>query len=285
MKNKTLIIDGLNYLFRAYYGLPSAITLPNGRQGNAVYGFLAFVRRIAEHLNPENIIVVFDSETGVLKKKIEMPEYKSNRNNYDNEMFQQLSIIKQLLEAVNVPIIEDSEFEADDIIGTLASNRYFPQSIKYISSCDNDFVQLISDEILIAKEVRGKINILNKYNVMDKYSIMPSQYVDYISLKGDASDNIKGVPGVGPLTAQKLLNTYSDIYDVIVHLNELKPRLSKNIQKHQNRIIKNKEFLRININLNLDSYSERLQNQYKSNILFSKTNEIIKKASTVLSDF
>lgn len=285
MKNKILIIDGLNYLFRAYYGLPSAITLPDGRQGNAVYGFVAFIRRIAEHLNPENIIVVFDSETGVLKKKIEMPEYKNNRNNYDNKMFEQLSIIKQLLEVVNIPIIEDSEFEADDIIGTLASNKYFPQSIKYISSSDNDFVQLISDEILIAKEIRGRIKILSKHNVMDKYSIMPSQYVDYISLKGDASDNIKGVPGIGPLTAQKLLDTYSDIYDVIENLNELKPRLSKNIQKHKNHIIKNKEFLRININLNLDSYSERLQNKYKSDILFSKTNEIIKKTSTFLSYF
>ncbi|HKM20236.1 MAG TPA: 5'-3' exonuclease [Candidatus Dojkabacteria bacterium] len=275
MKDNILIIDGFNYLFRAYYGLPSAIKLPDGRQGNAVYGFLAFMRRIVEYLNPENVVVVFDSETGLLNKKIEMPEYKSNRNNYDDEMFQQLSIIKQLLEIAEVPVIEDPDSEADDVIGTLASNRYFSQSTKYISSGDNDFVQLVSNEIFLAKEVQGRIKTLNVNGVLNKYNIMPSQYVDYISLKGDVSDNIKGVPGIGAITARKLLNEYNDIHGVIENVDKLRLSLSENIKRYQEYIIKNKEFLRINTDLNLDSYLEQLQNKYNSDILFSKTNEII----------
>ena len=275
MKDNILIIDGFNYLFRAYYGLPSAIKLPDGRQGNAVYGFLAFMRRIVEYLNPGNVVVVFDSETGLLNKKIEMPEYKSNRNNYDDEMFQQLSIIKQLLEIAEVPVIEDPDSEADDVIGTLASNRYFSQSTKYISSGDNDFVQLVSNEIFLAKEVQGRIKTLNVNGVLNKYNIMPSQYVDYISLKGDVSDNIKGVPGIGAITARKLLNEYNDIHGVIENVDKLRLSLSENIKRYQEYIIKNKEFLRINTDLNLDSYLEQLQNKYNSDILFSKTNAII----------
>jgi DNA polymerase-1 len=285
MKEKTLIVDGFNYLFRAYYGLPSAIKLPDGRQGNAVYGFLAFVRRIVEHLEPENIVIVFDSETGTVKKKIEMPEYKSNRNDYDDAMFQQLSIIKQLLTVAEVPIIEDPDCEADDVIGTLASNVYFPQSVKYISSGDNDFIQLISEKIFIIKEIQGKAKKFDENAILEKYNITPSQYVDYISLKGDSSDNIKGVPGIGSITAHKLLNKYDDIWGVMENANELKPKLSENIKEYQDRIIKNKEFLQININLDLDSYLEKLQNKYNSKILLSKTNEIIKKAGPVLSDF
>lgn len=284
MKDNILIIDGFNYLFRAYYGLPSAIKLPDGKQGNAVYGFLAFMRRIVGHLKPENVVVVFDSETGILNKKIEMPEYKSNRNDYDDEMFQQLSIIKQLLEIAEVPVIEDPDCEADDVIGTLASNRYFSQSTKYISSGDNDFVQLVSNEIFLAKEVQGRIKTLNVNGVLNKYNIMPSQYVDYISLKGDVSDNIKGVPGIGAITAQKLLNKYNDIHGVIENVDKLRPSLSENIKRYQEYIIKNKEFLRINTNLNLDSYLEQLQNKYNSDILFSKTNDIFKNCQKTESN-
>lgn len=109
---------------------------------------------------------------------------------------------------------------------------------------------------------------------------MPSQYVDYISLKGDVSDNIKGVPGIGPITAQKLLNEYNDIHGVIENVDKLRPSLSVNIKRYQEYIIKNKEFLRINTNLNVDSYLEQLQNKYNSDILFSKTNEIFLHVSS-----
>lgn len=285
MKNKIVIIDGFNYLFRAYYGLPSAIKLPDGRQGNAVYGFFAFLRRVVKYLKPEDIIVVFDSETGTIKKKVDMPEYKSNRSDYDREMFQQLSIIKQLLMVAEVPIIEDPNCEADDIIGTLTSDMYFPQSTKYISSADNDFIQLVNDNIFIIREVQGQAKVFNKDDILNKYNITPFQYIDYISLKGDSSDNIKGVPGIGVVTAQKLLNKYKDIWGVMENSHKLKPKLSENIKEYQERIIKNKEFLQININLDLNSYSEILQKKYNSNILLSKTNEIIEKACSILSHF
>ncbi len=277
MNEKTLIIDGFNYLFRAYYGLPSVIELPDGRQGNAVYGFFAFIRRVVENLEPENLVVVFDSETGSIKKKKEVPEYKSNRGSYDDAMFQQLSIIKELLEVVEVPVIEDPNCEADDIIGTLASNVYFPGSEKYVSSADNDFIQLVSEDVFIIKEVQGKPKIMNEKDVLGKYNIMPSQYIDYISLKGDSSDNIKGVPGIGSVTAQKLLNKYGDIFGVVKNVNELEPKLSESIKEYQDYIIRNREFLEIDVNLDLHSYLDILQKKYKSKILLSKTNEIIKR--------
>ncbi len=282
MNEKTLIIDGFNYLFRAYYGLPSVIELPDGRQGNAVYGFFAFVRRLVEHLEPENLVVVFDSETGTIKKKKEVPEYKSNRGNYDVEMFQQLVIIKELLEVIEIPVIEDPNCEADDIIGTLASKVYFPGTQKYVSSADNDFIQLVREDVFIIKEVQGKAKIMNEKDVLGKYNIMPSQYIDYISLKGDSSDNIKGVPGIGSITAQKLLNKYKDIFGIVKNVDELNPKLSESIKEYQEYIIKNREFLQINVNLDLYSYLDILQKKYKSKILLSKTNEIIKKACEIM---
>ena len=200
-------------------------------------------------------------------------------------MFDQLTIIKQLLEIVTIPTIEHPVYEADDVIGTISSNKYFPDTTKYISSGDNDFIQLISNVVLVIREIQGKIIIIDKHSTHKKFSINPSQYVDYIALKGDQTDNVAGVPGIGPITAQRLLNEYTDIPTIISNTDRLTGKLADKIVEHRDRLLKNRSFLRINESTNIDEYTHDVENAYKANLLLSKTNDIIKEAGALLSDF
>ena len=144
--NKTLIIDGHNYLYRSYYGVPSSAKLPNGLQVNAYYGFLSLLKKIYEYVAPSNIIVIFDSETGIKEKISKNSEYKQNRDYSDISMFKQLPIIKQALDFMNISYIEHPEYEADDVIGSIAKKESADSKV-YISSQDRDFFQLIEESV------------------------------------------------------------------------------------------------------------------------------------------
>lgn len=277
----TLIIDGHNYLYRAYYGLPTNIKLPNGEQGNAVYGFLAFLRRMVEWVEPENVVIVFDSETGTKDKLKEVCEYKSNRQTPDPEMFIQLLIIQKILEYLNILIIEDPDYEADDIIGSLVYQQD-PKNKLYISSGDNDFTQLINPNIHIIRETNGKPLIINESIIYDKYHIKPSQYVDYISLKGDSSDNITGVKGIGKITAQNLLERFDNIPEIIKNVHKLPTILSNEINQNEEYLVKIRNFLKINQTINLDNYLGKYDLLYNKKLLLGSTNGIIKETGYII---
>src|SRR5690242_10520172 len=153
--NKLLIIDGHNYLYRAYYGLPKAIVFPNGKQGNAYYGFLSFLRKAIADIKPNHVIVTFDSETGTKSKLETNQEYKQNRNYTEETLWEQLPIIKKALEYIQIPYIEHPDYEADDIIGSIANQESLNRKV-YISSGDKDFFQLINDNIHIVRNEKGE---------------------------------------------------------------------------------------------------------------------------------
>lgn len=274
--NKLLIIDGHNYLYRGYYGVPIAAKLPNGLQINAIYGFFSYLRKNIQYLKPDNVVVVFDTETGIQKKLENNSNYKQNRDYSDTGMFDQLPIIKQALEYMNITYVEDMDNEGDDVIGSISYKEAVGSDI-YISTQDQDFFQLISDSTYVLRDerlphpkiVEKYINNPMKYDrniFVERKGFSPECYLDYLALKGDPSDNVLGVKGIGKKTALKLVKQYKFLEDILQNSN------NKYLKGNEELVKKNKEFLRINCDLDL---KYELKDFDKEKILLG-SNEILK---------
>jgi len=261
--DKTLIIDGHNYLYSSYYGIPSAAKLPNGTQVNAYYGFLSLLRRVYKHIKPQSIIVTFDSETGIKEKVSKNKDYKQNREYLDAGMFKQLPMIKQALEYMNVSYIEHPDYEADDVIGSIAKREAVNNKV-YISSQDKDFFQLINNDISILRREKGCLIEYNNKIFEKKYGFASDRYLEYLSLVGDSSDNIKGVKGVGKKTAFKLISERDNIL-----LNVENPLLLAELDIVESNL----EFLKINSELPL----EYCFNNFDEHKLLMNSSEVLRE--------
>lgn len=247
MQNLT-IIDGHNYLFRAFYGVPDVAQTKSGIQINAVYGFFAFLRQIANAYPNNKIFIVFDSETGVADKLSEHNDYKANRI-FDVNMFKQLPYIKQILDLMNILWLEHPGFEADDIIASLATHWTKNTGTVYILSNDFDFTQLVSDKVHLIRMVSGKLINCDYQFVNNKFGVAPEQYVDYLSLVGDKTDNISGCAGIGPKTAATLLNIYKNIAGIFNDIDTISPNLKNKLLTSRNIIESNKNFIAMKQNI------------------------------------
>ncbi len=271
--DKLLIVDGHNYLYRAYYGVPSVAKLKNGLQVNAFYGFLSYLRKNILHLQPNKVIVVFDTETGIQGKLEQDEEYKQNRDYTGTSMFEQLPIIKSALEHLGITYIEDPNNEGDDVIASIA-NKKSKDVESIISSQDKDFFQVIKDNIYVLRDEKVKDGAKYSYNkityteekFIERWDFSPKYYLDYLSLKGDPSDNIKGVKGIGKIRASRLVREYGDIEDVIKNSKESR------ILGNENLMRKNKDFLKIKTDVDINC---KLKDIDKSKV-FSSSNEILK---------
>ena len=162
--------------------------------------------------------------------------------------------VKKLLKIVNITSIESPKHEADDIIGSLATNSMTKGTMNYISSSDHDFFQLISHNIKIAKEVRGKLFYINRSYLYRNHGITPHQYIDYLALKGDPSDNIRGVPGIGPKTAQKLIDEYENIPKILNSYNKLSDSIRLKLEENREILLNNRNFFKINTSISLSPW-------------------------------
>jgi len=240
--NRLLIIDGHNYLYRSYFGIPSTAKLKNELQVNAFYGFFSLLRKAYQYVKPSKIIVVFDSENGVQEKLLKSENYKQNRDYSDTGMFKQLPIIKEALEYMGIPYIESPDYEGDDVIGSIAKKESKVSDV-YISSQDNDFLQLIDENIFVLSDKKGKVITYTKEYFEEIWGIEPYLYLDYLSLKGDPSDNVFGVKGIGKKTALKLVEQYKCLENILQNSD------NKYLKGNEELVKKNKEFLRINCDL------------------------------------
>lgn len=271
MKEKILIIDGHNLLFKMFYGIPASIKNSEGKEIKGLVGFLGSIKKFIKEFNPRTVIVVFDSESSASSNKLLDSEYKSNRLDYSNisedeNPFLILPAIKKALNYLEIPNIEVTNSEADDYIASLTNNNLYEY---IIVSTDTDFIQLINDNTYLYIP-RGKKSILyNKDKVYKKYNIYPNQYILYKSLIGDKSDNIKGIKGIGRVTAVKILK-YQNIESYI------KQNSSNKISK---LLIVNKYRLLINIKLiTLNKYLDTRNikiNVYNPELINKKVYEII----------
>lgn len=260
--DKTLIIDGHNHLYRSYYGIPSVAKLSNGTQVNAYYGFLSLLRKAYKHIRPLNIIVIFDSETGIKEKVSKNKDYKQNRKYLDTGMFEQLPIIKQALEYMNISYIEHPDYEADDVIGSVAKRESANNKV-YISSQDRDFFQLINKTISVLRTEKGKIIEYDNKMFEEKYGFSSDRYLEYLSLIGDPSDNIPGVKGIGKKTAFKIISENENIFE---DENSL-------LLANTDVVRRNMEFLRIDCELSL----KYVLNVFMGEKLLMNSNDVLRE--------
>lgn len=226
--DKFLIIDGNNLLFRAYYALPP-LTNFEGEVSNGVFGFCNMLVKAINEQKPKYIAVAFDSPNKNFRHEM-FEEYKGNRKEAPQDLLTQFPILKKMLDAMNIVHIERPDLEADDIIGCLTRQYENVQNI--IFSADKDLLQLINQNTVVLQPQKANVEalVLDEKGLYEKLSLTPSQIVEFKALRGDTSDNIPGVTGVGDKTATDLIMRYGDLDNVYAHVDEIKGKLGERIR-------------------------------------------------------
>lgn len=287
---KILVIDGHSILNRAFYGLPD-LTNFEGIHTNAVLGFLNIIFKIIEEEKPDHMCVAFDVHQPTFRH-LKYDAYKGTRKPMPEELREQVPLMKEVLMAMNIKIIEKGGYEADDIIGTISRMAEREGYATVIVSGDRDLLQLATDTILvrIPKTKATGTTIENYYakDVVEKYGVTPVQFIDMKGLMGDTSDNIPGVPGIGEKTAAKLIIEYGSIEAVLDNLDSVKPpRVQKNLTENMDLAVLSKDLATIKLDCELDVKLEDtvIQNPFNdaSYKLFKRLgfNSLLKKFDTV----
>jgi len=219
-EKKLLLIDGSGMLYRAYFALPHFLT-KKGEPTGAVYGFLQMMLRVMKDEKPDFISVAFDRKA-LTARHIAYKEYKATRPPMPDELSKQFETIHEVLDAFKIPVYEIDGFEADDVIATIAEQTKNENIKIFVATGDMDLAQLISANVLLLMTRKGVTNIekFDRSKLKESLGISPEQVPDYKALAGDLSDNIQGVPGIGPKTALKILNKYNNIENLSLHLEE-----------------------------------------------------------------
>ena len=225
MKNLVLV-DASSYLYRAFHALP-ALTGPDGRPTGVLYGVVNMLKKLLADERPDYFVAVFDAPGKTFRHKL-YPEYKANRPPMPEELSAQVPWLFELIKALGYPMVQVAEVEADDVIGTLAHRARDEKIQILISTGDKDLAQLVNDGVMLINTLKNER--LDAAGVRKKLGVAPEQIVDYLALMGDKSDNIPGVPGVGPKTAVKWLTQYETLDGVIEHAGEIKGKIGDKLR-------------------------------------------------------
>jgi len=220
---RLVLIDGKSVFYRGYYAM-GALSLSDGTPTGGVYGFAAIAMEIVKKLNPTKVVVAWDSKSSTSKRRAIYEDYKAGRIKPGDDFYTQIPLLKELIIGLGWNFVEIDDYEADDIIGTLSRQADDAGDWEtYIISSDLDMLQIVDENTHMWRILKGFSNIeqIDIAEIEQKYSIKKSQFLDLKSLKGDSSDNIPGVPGIGEKTAAKLLNEYGDLDGVYAHLGDI----------------------------------------------------------------
>lgn len=212
------LVDGHSFLYRAFYGTPY-LSNSKGVPSNAIYAFINMIRKIIKEREPDTLVIVFDSGTPSFREDI-YREYKAQRQPMPDNLSVQIPYVKTILDAMGLPILEKEGFEADDIIGTIVYSLRGEDCMTYIVTGDKDIMQFVSDRVFIVDA--SKNLVLGEQEVQEKFGISPSQITDYLALRGDSSDNIPGVPGIGDKTAREILETFGTLDEIYENIEKIK---------------------------------------------------------------
>lgn len=228
------VIDGNSLMHRAFHAVPPTMNAPDGRPTNAIFGFLNMFLKMIDAFNPDGVVVAFDK--GKPRVRMEMlPQYKAQRPPMDPDLHAQFPMIKELLTALNVPILQSEGWEGDDILGTMARLGEEAGCDMLLVTGDRDMYQLVTEHVNVVSTRKGlsDVAIMTPESVDDLYhGITPALVPDFYGLKGDTSDNIPGVPGIGPKKASALIAQYGSLDEVIAHANEVKGKMGENLRAH-----------------------------------------------------
>lgn len=228
------VIDGNSLMHRAFHAVPPTMNAPDGRPTNAIFGFLNMFLKMIDAFNPDGVVVAFDK--GKPRVRMEMlPQYKAQRPPMDPDLHAQFPMIKELLGALNVPILQSEGWEGDDILGTMARLGEEAGCDMLLVTGDRDMYQLVTEHVNVVSTRKGlsDVAIMTPESVDDLYhGITPALVPDFYGLKGDMSDNIPGVPGIGPKKASALIAQYGSLDEVIAHADEVKGKMGENLRAH-----------------------------------------------------
>lgn len=228
------VIDGNSLMHRAFHAVPPTMNAPDGRPTNAIFGFLNMFLKMIDAFDPDGVVVAFDK--GKPRVRMEMlPQYKAQRPPMDPDLHAQFPMIKELLAALNVPILQSEGWEGDDILGTMARLGEEAGCDMLLVTGDRDMYQLVTEHVNVVSTRKGlsDVAIMTPESVDDLYhGITPALVPDFYGLKGDTSDNIPGVPGIGPKKASALIAQYGSLDEVIAHADEVKGKMGENLRAH-----------------------------------------------------
>jgi DNA polymerase-1 len=250
---RIFLLDGHSLSYRAFFALPPTLATTSGQITNAVYGFTSMLIKMLTEEKPDLIAVAFDKGRPTVRLE-QYADYKAGRAEAPDEFRQQLGLIREVLETLRIPIVEVEGYEADDAIATLACRAADRGMEAVIVTADRDFFQLVRPGIKVMFNRRGISDIVT-YDVKavtDRFGLPPEKYLDYVALKGDTSDNIPGIPGVGEKTASRLVNDFGTVEALLDRTEEVKGRLRQSIEAAGKDLVRNKELARLACDLELE---------------------------------
>lgn len=261
-KPTLLLIDGHSLAFRAFYALnPTNFRTPDGQHTNAVHGFISMLLNLLEAEKPTHLAVAFDI-SGPSFRAIEYPDYKGNRGETPEEFLGQTELLEEAMKAMNITTLTKKDYEADDILASLADQAAAVGYRVLIVSGDRDTFQLIGDNTTILYPVKGVMNLarMDDAAVVEKYGIHANQYPDLAALVGETSDNLPGIPGVGPKTAAKWLQTYGDLNTILAKADEIPGKVGESLRSNTEAAIRNRRLNHLvrDLDLGLEFDSLRL---------------------------
>ena len=253
VRPRLLLLDGHSLAYRAFYALPvENFSTTTGQHTNAVYGFTAMLINVLRDEQPTHLAVAFDVSRQTFRTET-YSDYKANRAKSPDEFQGQVSLIKEVLNALRVPFVEKDGFEADDIIGTLATQALADDFEVLICSGDRDSFQLVNDQTTVIYPMRGvsEMKRMTPAAVEEKYGLPPARYPELAALVGESSDNLPGVPGVGPKTAAKWILTYDGLDNVVNQAEEIKGKAGESLREHLADVIRNRQLNALVLDLDL----------------------------------
>lgn len=262
MQTKPLIlVDGSSYLYRAFHALP-ALMNSRGLPTGAVYGMVNMLKRLIADYQPDYMAVIFDTK-GKTFRDVLYPEYKATRKEMPPELARQIEPIHNIIRAMGLPIIAIEGVEADDVIGTLAAHATEQRQSTIISTGDKDLAQLVNEHITLINTMTN--TILDPHGVKEKFGVPPERIIDYLTLVGDTSDNIPGVPQVGPKTAVKWLQQYDSLENIIANAEKITGKVGDNLRQALPQIPLTQSLVTIKLDVHLDVQLSELKTQAADN--------------------
>ena len=276
MTKRLLLIDGHSMAYRAFFALPAEnFTTAQGQHTNAIYGFATMLLSLLSTEKPTHVAVAFDVSRKTFRSEI-FPEYKANRAKTPDEFRSQMSYLHELVTAFGITTFEVEGFEADDIIATISKQAERENAEVFICTGDRDSFQLVNEKTTVLYPKRGVSDLtrMTPEVVQEKYGMSPEQYPDFAALRGDPSDNLPSVPGVGEKTAAKWIVEYGSLHELIANIDKLGGKVGQSLRDSVNDVIRNRELTQLVANVPLDLSIDALAwsgvDENKTNPLFEK---------------